>query len=352
MKFCEEILILRQGSATAVSYFQKPMVCASIAAAVVCGYVFASVPVGAQDAPEQPADKPPAEKKVFKRPTEFRKIAPDVLTTITVHRDPEECYTTMPTPDLSLLVKGDPKLQAVPKVEPLTATLGSKVRSATFRRAIWNLEFTFKPLRMIRVDLPQASGKLRNKLIWYMVYKVRNPGQHFVPVRNQDGSYKLERPDEIDPDNPGVRFVPFFVLVENREFNRYFRDHVIPSALPQILRREFRAGEFKVPKVLNTAQMAQTPIRAGEEVWGVVTWENVDPRIDFLSIYIQGLSNAYHWKETRDSYDHGDIPGVGREKTRKTLRLNFWRPGDEYLETEKEIIYGIPGELDHEWMFR
>ena len=312
------------------------------------------------------AQAQPAEKKVFTRPTQFRKLAPDVLTTIPVKRDPKECYTTMPAPDLSLVVKTDPKLLANPRVEPVTSTLRTKVASATFRRAIWNLEFTFKPLRMIRVEMPQPSGKLKKKLIWYMVYKVRNPGQHFLPVRQPDGSYKLVRPDEVDATSPGVRFVPFFVLQENREINRYFREKINPLAMPQILKREFRTGEFKAPVVLNTAQMSQELIKAGEHRWGVVTWEDVDPRIDFLSIYIQGLSNAYQWAETRPNFTHTDDVGVGRKLRRKTLKLNFWRPGDEFLESEQEIIYGIPGEyvkpktgavrrpgwVDHEWMYR
>ena len=308
--------------------------------------------VSSDDARAQDAPAPKPAEKEFKRPTKFRKIAPDVLTTIPVKRDPEECYTTLPGPDLSLLVKADAKLRAVPKLEPVTATLRTKVPSVTFHRPIWNLEFTFKPLRMIRVQMPQPSGKLRTKLIWYMVYKVRNPGKHFVPMRQPDGSYKLDRPDEIDPGKPGVNFVPFFVLVENKEIKRYFKERIIPEAKPQILRREFRAGEFKTPELLNSAEMAQVKIKAGEERWGVVTWENIDPRIDFLSIYIQGLSNAYGWKETRQSYNHGDTPGLGRKLTRKTLRINFWRPGDEFLETEEEIIYGIPGELDYQWMYR
>ncbi|MCG8586766.1 MAG: hypothetical protein MI757_18845 [Pirellulales bacterium] len=345
-----------------MSLFFKRVALASIVSAFALGCMF---PIGsfAQDAPAEPAAK---DEKVFARPKTFRKLAPDVLTTIPVHREAEECYTTMSSPDLSLVVKADPKLQAVPKVGPETATLREQVTEVTFRRPVWNLEFTFKPLRMIRVDLPQPSGKMRKKLIWYMIYKVRNPGQHFAPVRDANGELKLERPDEIDPANPGVRFVPFFILQENREVNRFFREKIIPLAMPQILRREFRTGEFKAPEVLNSAQMAQQRIKAGEERWGVVTWENVDPRIDFLTIFIQGLSNAYEWQETRQSYSHSGVPAVGRKLKRKTLQLNFWRPGDEYFETEQEIIYGIPGEyvkpkegqrrnpgwLDHEWLYR
>ncbi len=37
---------------------------------------------------------------------------------------------------------------------------------------------------------------------------------------------------------------------------------------------------------------------------------------------------------------------------RKTLKLNFWRPGDQYFENEEEIRYGIPGRVDYEWIYR
>ena len=322
-----------------MSFFSKRAICTPIIAAIGLGCLTPLIAL-AQDAPA---------KKVFERPKQFRKLAADVLTTIPVARSADECYTTMPMPDLALAVKADNRLRIKPNTEATTTTLASKSQQVTFRRAVWNLEFTFKPLRMVRVDLPQPSGKMRNQLIWYMIYKVRNPGEHFVPVSVGDGEYKLERRDEIDPANPGVRFIPFFVLKENREINRYFRDKIIPLALPQILKREFRTGEFKAPKVYNSAQMMQTPIKAGEERWGIVTWENVDRRIDFLSIYLQGLSNAYKWQETRASYNHenpAERPAAGRKYQNKTLQLNFWRPGDEFLETDAEIIYGIPGKFD------
>jgi hypothetical protein len=346
-----------------VSLLSQRIVRMLIVLAIACGCLY---PTSAL------AQNAPAKKKVFKRPAKFRKMAADVMTTIPVNRNAKECYTKMPMPDLSLVVKADIKLQAVPKVGPVTATLRTKVDEVTYRRAIWNLEFTFKPLRMIRVDMPQPSGKMRNKLIWYMVYKVRNPGQHFVPVPGEQGRHELVRADAIGANSPGVRFVPFFVLQENRETNRFFREKIIPLAMPKIMRREFRAGEFKTPEVFNTAQMSQRPLKAGEQRWGVVTWENIDPKIDFLSIYIQGLSNAYKWTESRQQYAHGDPAAVGRKLTRKTLKLNFWRPGDEFLENEQEIIYGIPAEytrpkaapgadddeqfnpgwLDHKWMYR
>ena len=61
------------------------------------------------------------------------------------------------------------------------------------------------------------------------------------------------------------------------------------------------------------------------------TWEDIDPRTDYLSIYIRGLSNSY--RITAD-----------KKLTYKTLELNFWRPGDADDEHENEIRYGVPHE--------
>ena len=67
-----------------------------------------------------------------------------------------------------------------------------------------------------------------------------------------------------------------------------------------------------------------------------------DPESDFISVYVTGLTNAYRWKDAPESFAAGDPPGKGRVFTRKTLQLNFWRPGDEYDENEQEIRFGVP----------
>jgi hypothetical protein len=80
-------------------------------------------------------------------------------------------------------------------------------------------------------------------------------------------------------------------------------------------------------------------------VWGVVTWEDIDPRIDQFSVYISGLSSAYKWTD--------DAAADKRKFVYKTLKLNFWRPGDEYHEHEAEIRLGTPdGKVDYEWVYR
>jgi hypothetical protein len=77
-------------------------------------------------------------------------------------------------------------------------------------------------------------------------------------------------------------------------------------------------------------------------VWSVATWVDVDPRIDFFSVFIGGLTNAYRWIDNPAAYSPGDTPGRGRRFTRKMLQLNFWRPGDELAENEREFRYGVP----------
>ena len=44
-------------------------------------------------------------------------------------------------------------------------------KDVTFRHDVWVLRFRFKPMRMMWVDVPQPSGFMQRKLIWYMVYR-------------------------------------------------------------------------------------------------------------------------------------------------------------------------------------
>ena len=49
-----------------------------------------------------------------------------------------------------------------------------------------------------------------------------------------------------------------------------------------------------------------------------------------------------------------DAPGTGRKFTRKTLQLNFWRPGDTVDPHEEEIRYGCridPDEAEQKVIF-
>ena len=100
--------------------------------------------------------------------------------------------------------------------------------------------------------------------------------------------------------------------------------------------------EMRGAKLFNSVEITQVsipvvPRDGGPGVWGVVTWEDVDPRIDFFSIYVQGLTNVFRLEPS---------PTGGVTQRLKTLQLNFWRPSDPIDEHEGEIRYGVPSVTD------
>lgn len=263
-----------------------------------------------------------------------RKLAPGILTVIPPEPHEEETFHGPITLSVS-------QLDWTPNFTSKTDTLREKTANVTLRHNVWNLEFAFKPMRMVYVDIPQPTGKMQRKLIWYLVYRVRNLGGHLNPVPTEDKTFKPEMVDEVlnvgasEPSN-AVRFFPHFVL-ESSEVGKAYLDRIVPSAIPVIQLREMRGA-----KLLNSVEISQVPIPVvpkdgGPGAWGVATWEDVDPRIDFYSVYVQGLSNAFQL---------GTSP-TGRVVQRlKTLQLNFWRPGDTEYEHEGEVRYGIPAVTD------
>jgi hypothetical protein len=292
-------------------------------------------------------------------PTASRHLAPGVLTTIPPSFAPED---TVSTHDL-VEIRANPALQWNPEFLAVSDTLYGMANAVKFRRDIWCLEFSFKPLRMVEVDVPLPSGGTQRKLVWYLVYRVRNTGQVLEPVRADDGVFTAEL-----KQNGPIRFLPQFVLESQDRLpsgertSIAYLDRVIPAADAAIAERE-QPGQ----KLLNSVQMAEQLIpasggRIDKGVWGVATWTDVDPRIDFFSIYVGGLTNAYRWVDTPGAYRPGDFPGKGRTFARKMLQLNFWRPGDELLQGERELRYGVPiGKADlygvapgvaYRWVYR
>ncbi len=281
----------------------------------------------------------------------YRQLAPGVLTTIPPDVREEE---TVSTHDLVEL-RAQEELKWTPNFYPESRTLYAMAKDVKFRRPSKGLEIAFKPLRMIYVDIPQPSGKMQRKLIWYLVYRIRNLGDHLQPVKQEDGTYTTEKVASE------MRFLPQFVL-ESHEYKKAYLDRVIPVAAAAIQMRE----DPNRP-LLNSVQIAEKPIPVTTEqedhsVWGVATWEDVDPRIDFFSVFVDGLSNAYQWVDPPGAYQAGDKLGKGRQFTRKTLQLNFWRPGDEFQQTEEEIrfgtppdrheLYNVPEGVDYTWIYR
>ncbi len=267
-----------------------------------------ALPLSAQEEPAAPPSQP------------FRKLAPGVLRDVDPARQVEE--TNSRHDHLGLIdVNADFEW----------------AKNVSFRHDVWHLDIRYKPVRTIWVDIPQKNGAMQRKLIWYLVYSVTNPGETMHPVPQGDGTYQIEMQQK------DVRFVPEFLL-RDHETNQVSADTVIPVALGPIRLREDAKRRF-----LNTAEMIRE-IKVGETFWGVATWENLDPRIDRFSVYVKGLTNAYKWKDDQEAYVRGE-PVSGRKLGVKTLKLNFWRPGDEYSEDRDLIRAGVPGGQDYEWVY-
>ena len=278
-----------------------------------------------------------------------RVLAPGVLHTIS----PEiaEGETVSPRANLIEITTARSYLEWQPEYSPTTRTLFERSQRVPLRRNIWGLEFTFKPFRMIEVDLPQASGKMQRKTLWYMVYRVRYLGAevHFEKQREEieaisDGD-RYVRFRNTKKDTAFRYFMPYFTL-RSHVFAKEYLDLIIPAATDDIA-----AVEKVGAPILNSIEMANTKLmredaETGKGVWGVVVWEDVDPRTNFFSLYIQGLTNAYRYNDTASSdLSKNDPIATGRELEVKTLQLNFYRPGDTIDLVQDTVYYGLPNAL-------
>jgi hypothetical protein len=315
------------------------------ACGLALGVIGAAWMLAATAAAQQPRPRGP-----ISPPAGFRKLAPGVETTVPRPLNPHDTVTNHDI--VELLAPGVvPDLGWTPTFSAPTKTLKSMAKDRPFYRTAWYLQFTFKPLRLIQVDLPSANGRLERKVVWYMVYRVKNLGGHLKPVAKEPqaadelaGAPEVQSVDDIGP--PGIIFIPKFSLEATIDGQKHkpYADSLMPLAIDAIRRREDPNR-----MLLDSVSISGHPIPLStatddRSVWGVATWVDIDPRIDFFSIYINGLTNAYRWTDPAGAFKAGDPPGTGRQYKYKTLQLNFWRPGDEFVLLEDEIHIGAPAD--------
>jgi hypothetical protein len=294
-----------------------------------------------------------------------RKIADGVMTVVSP--DPNSEDTALGPFDLDF-VRKHPELEWAapdfPENKPFFAspseTLLALSRDVTFRHEVWSLEFSFKPARLIEVDLPTATGQTERKVVWYMVYKVRYTGQDLMPRLEPLG-------DSVEvPETPttvkfeSVRFLPRFTIV-SKERSLSIDAQILPAAREAIAARE-RIGKPLLDHIdIAKLDIKEANLDADHSVWGVATWTDVDPRLDFFAVDVRGLTNAYKIRidtEGKTNYD------------RKTLRIYFWRPGDVLDVAQDRILLGLPAlenkvrmdyylqqfnlkeRLDYQWIYR
>ena len=275
--------------------------------------------------------------------TGFRRLAPGALTVIPADKTTDDALQRA---DVVEITQGQADLAWTPRMAPTTSTFVERGRGREYPRDIWCLEFAFKPPRMIDVDVPAAELKMQRKRVWYLVYRVKNVGGRRLVTEPAEGAAeKVAR--RTESFQAPIRFLPHFVLEslepveagEGLSSYRGYLDRLVPSAMETIRRREDPNRRF-----LDSAEMSASEIQPGEERWGVAIWEDIDPRIDFFSIYVQGLTNAVRWRlRPGATVAAADAPGSHIEETLESLRLDFWRPGDDQTTTDTEMSIGFAG---------
>lgn len=257
-----------------------------------------------------------------------RSLAPGVLTVAPSNIDVDEGVVyPRPIPGLDIP-------QYTPTTVPVSKTLAGQLGARIRYRDVWQLDFAFKNLRHMEVQLPVADGQVQVAEVWYLIYRVRNRNEHLsFQQDDQRGGMvpNLQTPiDQLDGISLPGRFFPSFLLEgwvqesSGSYVKKAYRDSVLPNAIDQIARRERLVGKL-MDNVEISKQILQ-PSTDGDDraAWGVATWLDIDPRVNFVTVSVQGLSNAF--RTDQDGQDDGQLHRV------KTLQANFWRPGDAELQ--------------------
>ncbi len=178
------------------------------------------------------------------------------------------------------------------------------------RDGIWVLDFAFKPLRVIDVDIP---GKGRRK-VHYLYYT----------IINRTGKPRM--------------LVPQFSLVTDS--GKRYEDAVLPQAVKVIQDREDPTKNLLGAVSVMGMIPPSTKEGIDDAVFGVAVWEGVDPAADQLKIFVRGLSDGFQMVPSPD----GSEPVVRY----KTLRIDFIRRGDERNIHSREIQLLQP---PYEWIY-
>jgi hypothetical protein len=300
-------------------------------------------------------------------------LSPGGLRSVPPNIDYESVVVRADMTELLALLKDaselhDPELRGEVRFQP-----DIWAREIRHVRDVWCLQFSFKSVRIIDVDLPNAAGNYDKKKIWYLVYNVKNLGpaeldekqiksalvnsalgsavpagsEKNLPVPKDRTLNDVERSAPLvvrqqtgifapqSGNSDSVRFVPQFILATKEVA---YMDSIIPLALLAIQKRE---GMKAMPET--TASIAQKNIKPGEDLWGVAMWTDIDPRINEFSIFVSGLTNAYLWSNKRtdegEFVNEGKI-GEGRIIMRRILKLDWWRVGDANSLNESQIHFG------------
>ena len=178
----------------------------------------------------------------------------------------------------------------------------------------WILDFTFRSPRYIMANIP---GKGR-ELVWYMRYTVVNT-----------------------TDKPRLLIPKFTLVTHSRKGDEIRADVILPRAEEAVINREDPTRRFPLRNsVTISEEIPPTPTESQPIAWhGVAFWQDVDMSARSFTVYVTGLSNLYSKQE--------DVKTKKELLRRKTLKLEFSKPGDVFNPDEKEIRF-----ISAEWIYR
>lgn len=267
-----------------------------------------------------------------------RQLDPRAIITIPVTLNPRDSFS-LPMP-LAGLNATDYDPVFIPRHE----TLKNRGRGVIYFRDIWEYEFSFVGgLRQAVLEVPDLDSQTtRRQNVWYIIYRIRDRGNTLTYEKvkqNPEFEHLLEQMNRDRPVAPEKKiFLPRFFLegsVMGNPDDGYqhvrYPDITSPMILRQIQRLHDPGLTLLDPLQMSQAEIPLAATDADGGVWGAAVFTNVDPRIDYVSLFVEGLTNAFR------------ITGEpGESNLRKTLQLNFWRPGGIIAEDKDRITYGIP----------
>lgn len=211
---------------------------------------------------------------------------------------------------------------------------------------MWIMELQYKPIRMVRVPVRDPrTGQTKRELIWYMVWRgIRRDYTRYFADTDKDALIKKLRDPELQPVNARDAqatfkpiMAPRFTLMTEDGDQKIYRDWILPDVQAAIAKREKIQLKNTVQAIQDVPPLAENP-RDQSVIEGVAIWRNVDPRTDYLRVFMTGFSNAYRLGKVDDK----------TVLERKTIVQRFWRPGDEFEQDEEEFrIQGKP-----QWIYR
>lgn len=203
---------------------------------------------------------------------------------------------------------------------------------------LWVMDVNFKPMRQIIVELtdPQ-TGQKKPQYVWYIAYRAVN--------RKLANRAVAEAPvNELDPPVIPPQFIPVFTLqTTDTDVPKLYQDQILPEALAAINLREKSKLKSSVSAVMDVPPATEPGAADQQVIEGVATWTGIDGEADRYTVYLTGFSNGFRKVAGPD----------GAEVVQwKTIRLKYWRPGDNLNQREPEIRLETDAANQPMWIYR